>query len=95
MPVQLKTQNDYLLTEVSVELPPDRQKQAETLSELDYLMRVSKGSGKIIAVYSDGGLYGINIEQRTKIRGAVADRVREAVGVANKVVGAESNGHHQ
>jgi hypothetical protein len=92
--MELKTQNDYLFTEVSVELPTDRQAQAKLLSELDYLMRVSKGSGKIIAVYSDGGLYGINIEQRTKVRGAVADKVREAVGVANRVVGAETNGYH-
>lgn len=91
MPVQLKTQNDYLLTEVSIELPLDKAEQAKTLGELDFLMRTSRGTGKIIAVYSDGGMYGINVEQKTKIRGAVADRVRQVVGVDTK----EINGHYK
>jgi hypothetical protein len=90
MGVKLKRQNDYLLTEVAIDLPPDREGQALALGELDTLMRVSKGTGKVIVTYSDGGLNGINVEQKTKIHGAAADRVREAVGVRSEVV----NGYH-
>jgi hypothetical protein len=79
MPVTIKTQRDYLTTEVSVDLPCD-------LNDLDYLMRTSRGTGKIVAVYSEGGLLGINIEQKTKVRGPVADEVRKLVGVETKEI---------
>jgi hypothetical protein len=84
MPVKVKTQHDYLLTEFSVDLPCD-------LNDLDYLMRTSRGTGKIVAVYSEGGLLGINVEQKSKVRVGVADKVREIVGVATQ----EINGHHK
>jgi hypothetical protein len=84
MAIRIKTQNDYLLTEVSIDLPCDP-------NELDYLMRTSRGTGKIVAVYSEGGLLGINVEQKTKIRAGVADKVREIVGVDTR----EINGHHK
>jgi hypothetical protein len=79
MAVKLKTQHDYLLTEVSVELPCE-------LNDLDYLMRTSRGTGKIVALYNEGGLLGVNIEQRTKVRGPIADKVREVVGVETKEI---------
>ena len=82
MAIKIKTQTDYLLTEVSIDLPCN-------LSDLDFLMKASRGSGKIVATYNEGGLLGINIEQRTKVRAAVADKVREVVGVETK----EINGH--
>jgi hypothetical protein len=84
MAIRIKTQRDYLLTEVSVELPCD-------LNALDYLMRSSHGTGKIVAVYSDGGLLGVNIEQKTKIRENVSDQVRELIGVETR----EINGHYR
>jgi hypothetical protein len=71
-----------LLTEVSIELPCN-------LNDLDSLMKASRGTGKIVAVYQQGGVVGVNVEQKTKIRGATADRVREMVGVIDK----ELNGH--
>ena len=91
MPVSIKTQHDYLLTEVNVDLPADRAEHAKTLGELDYLMKASHGTGKIVAVYSQGALLGINVEQKTKIRGEAADKVRELVGVVDK----EINGYHK
>jgi hypothetical protein len=91
MPVKLKRQNDYLLTEVAIDLPPDREGQARMLGELDTLMRVSRGTGKVIVTYADGGLNGINVEQRTKVQGGAADKVREVVGVETK----EINGHYR
>lgn len=82
MAVRIKTQTDYLLTECSIELPCE-------LNDIDFLLRATRGTGKIVAVYNEGGLLGINVEQKTKIRGAVADKVREVVGVETK----ELNGH--
>jgi len=86
MAVKIKTQHDYLLTEVSVDLPCD-------LNALDNLMRISRGTGKIVAVYSEGGLLGINVEQKTKVRAGVSDKVREVVGVESKEING-ANGYH-
>jgi hypothetical protein len=79
MTVKIKTQNDYLLTEVSLELPCD-------LREVDTLMRALRATGKVVASYGDGGLYGVNVEQKTKVRESVADKVREIMGVETKEI---------
>jgi hypothetical protein len=91
MAIKLQTQNDYLLTEVVIDIPPDRVEQNKLLGEIDALMRASHGTGKVVAQYSSGGLNGINVEQRSKIRGAVADRVRDLVGIET----VEVNGYHK
>jgi len=92
MAIKLQTQNDYLLTEVVIDIPPDRTEQNKLLSEIDALMRASRGTGKVVAQYSSGGLNGINVEQRSKIRGAVADRVRDLVGIESVEI---NNGYHK
>jgi hypothetical protein len=79
MAVKIKTQRDYLVTEVSMELPVD-------LNALDSLMKVSRATGKIVAVYTDGGVNGVNVEQRAKISAKVAEKVRELVGVETEVI---------
>jgi hypothetical protein len=84
MPIKIMAQRDYLLTEVSIELPCD-------LGELEDLMKASRGTGKIVALYQQGGTTGINLEQKTKIRDSVADKVRELVGVETK----EFNGNEK
>jgi len=84
MAIRVKTQRDYLLTEVSIDLPCD-------LNDLDYLMRTSRATGKIVAQYSEGGLLGINLEQKTKMRDGVSDKVRELIGVTSR----EFNGSHR
>ncbi len=76
MAVKIKTQKDYLVTEVSLEPPYD-------LNDIDYLMRASHGTGKIVAVYSDGGVVGINVEQKTRVPESVSQKVRDTVGVGN------------
>ena len=80
----MKTQKDYLVTEAAMELPCD-------LSNLDYLMKTSRATGKIVAVYCDGGVIGINVEQRTKIAEPTSQKVRDLVGVDDQ----EINGHHK
>jgi hypothetical protein len=77
MPVKIKTQKDYLLTEVNIELPAD-------LAALDAIMKATKATGKIVAVYNQGGVLGVNIEQRTKATDADAVKVRDILGVETK-----------
>lgn len=84
MAIRIKSQTDYLLTEANIELPCD-------LAELDYLMKRMKGSGKIVALYQGGGLYGVNIEQKTKIRDNMSDEVRDMIGIMSR----ELNGDHR
>jgi len=77
MAIKLKVQKDYLLTEASAELPTD-------LNELDSEMRKTKATGKIVAVYSNGGLLGVNIEQKTRATEEESNKMRKAVGVSNR-----------
>jgi hypothetical protein len=77
MAVTVKTQKDHLLTEVSIALPTD-------LNSLDSLMRSSKATGKIVAVYNQGGMLGVNIEQKTHVSEALSEEVRKIVGVGTR-----------
>jgi hypothetical protein len=79
MAIKIQSQKDYLLTEACIDVPCD-------LNDLDCLMRTMKATGKITATYSGGGLYGVSLEQKTRIRESVADEVREIVGVKTKEV---------
>jgi hypothetical protein len=74
MTIKIISQKDYLVTEVNIALPSD-------LNELDTVMKAARGTGRIVATYQQGGVYGINLEQRTRIREGVADQVRKLVGV--------------
>jgi hypothetical protein len=82
MAIEVKSQKDYLLTEVNIKLPCD-------LNNLDILMRSIRGTGKIVALYNQGGLVGVSVEQKAGIVESVSDQVRELVGVDTK----EINGH--
>ena len=77
MAVKVKTQKDHLLTEVSIALPTD-------LNALDILMRSSKATGKIVAVYNQGGMLGVNIEQKQHISEQDSEKVRGIVGVKTR-----------
>jgi hypothetical protein len=79
MPTKIKTQKDYLVTEVQMSLPCD-------LNELGHLFKATRATGRIVAVYCDGGVIGINVEQRTKVGEPVSQRVRDLVGVSNKEI---------
>jgi hypothetical protein len=77
MTVELKIQKDYLLTEGSAKLPTDLNEWAEK-------MKKTKATGKIVAVFSDGGLTGVNIEQKTRATEAEATKMRVTVGVKDE-----------
>lgn len=77
MPINIKTQKDCLLTEATLESDTD-------LNALDQLMRSSKATGKIVAVYNQGGRLGVNIEQKTRVSGSVSQEVRNILGVGTR-----------
>lgn len=77
MATKVKTQKDYLLTEVSIELPAD-------LAELDAIMKSTKATGKIVILYNQGGVLGINLEQKTKATDSNSVKVREILGIDTK-----------
>lgn len=74
MPIKVKTQRDSLTTEISLELPVN-------LSELDQLMKTIKATGKIVVVYNQGGVLGINVEQKKKASDVQSVKVRDLLGV--------------
>ena len=79
MPINIKSQVDYLLTEVSLD-------QTSNLADLDQIMRSTKATGKIIVSYSQGGLNGINIEQKARIKANVSDEVRQLIGIDTREI---------
>ena len=74
MAIRIKSQKDYLLTEVCIEPPVN-------LAEIDDLMKRSRGTGKLVVQYNGGGVLGVNVEQRSKIPLAISDKVRGLIGV--------------
>jgi hypothetical protein len=77
MTVELAVQKDYLLTEGSAKLPTDLNEWAEK-------MRKTKATGKIVAVFTNGGLSGVNIEQKTKATETESAKMRKTVGVKDE-----------
>jgi hypothetical protein len=77
MTIKVKTQRDYLLTEASISTDVN-------LSDLDALMKSMKATGKIVVVYNQGGILGINVEQKTKASEGNSEKVRDILGVGTK-----------
>lgn len=80
MPINIKTQKDYLITDVSLD------PVGTDLNSLDALMRASKATGKIVAVYNQGGLMNINLDQKSHIAERLSDQVRTLLGVGTKEI---------
>lgn len=80
MPVKIKVQKDYYLTEVSVALPT-------TVSEVDQLLKATKTNGRMVVLYNGGAVQGINVEQRTKVPDTEkSDGIRDALGIVQKEI---------
>jgi hypothetical protein len=79
MAIKIKVQRDYLLTEASVEL-------AANVSEVDEILRASKTNGKMIVLYNQGSVQGINVEQRTKVSESKSAEIRALLDVEDKVL---------
>ena len=80
MPINIKTQKDYLITDVSLD------PVGTDLNSLDALMRASKATGKIVAVYNQGGLMNINLDQKSHIAEKFTEQVRNILGVGTKEI---------
>ena len=79
MPTKVKAQKDYLLTEVTIELPAN-------VAELDGIMRARKASGKLVVLYQDGGIVGVNVEQKKKATESESVKVRDLLKVDTKTL---------
>lgn len=77
MEIKAKVQRDYLLTEASISLPAD-------ITKLDEILKASKTNGKLIVLYNQGAVQGVNIEQRTKVPESKAEGIRSALEVKDK-----------
>jgi hypothetical protein len=74
MPTKVKTQKDYLLTEVTIELPA-------SVAELDAIMKATKASAKVTVLYNEGSILGINVEQKKKASDLNSGKMRDLLGV--------------
>jgi hypothetical protein len=77
MAVKVTVQKDYLRTEASIS-------PQTPVSEVDELLKATKTNGKLVVLYNEGHIQGINIEQNTKLTGTKSDEVRAIVAVADK-----------
>jgi hypothetical protein len=76
MAVKIKVQKDYLRTEASISLPSQ-------VSEVDELLRLTKTNGKMVILYNNGFIQGINIEQNEKLTESKSAEVRALLNVAD------------
>jgi hypothetical protein len=74
MAIKIKVQRDFLRTEASVELPAD-------VSQVDELLKATKTNGKMVVLYNQGFIQGINIEQNEKLSEAKSSKVRTLLDV--------------
>jgi hypothetical protein len=77
MAINIKSQKDSLTTEVAIAMPTD-------LNSLDQLMRSSKATGKIVAVYNQGGMMGVSVEQKQHMSEKESGEVRNILGVGTR-----------
>ncbi len=77
MAIKIKVQRDYLLTEATVALPAD-------VSQVDEILKATKANGKMVVLYNDGFIQGINIEQRTKMTEAKAEKTRNLLNIEDE-----------
>ena len=79
MAISAKVQKDYLLTEARIALPAD-------VAQVHEILRATKTSGKLVILYNDGFVQGINVEQRTKLNEAKSAEIRTLLAVEDKLL---------
>ena len=77
MAIKIKAQKDVLRTEASIELPAD-------VSQVDELLRATKTNGKMVVLYNQGYVQGINLEQNTKVPAGKSEEIRKILSVETK-----------
>jgi hypothetical protein len=76
MAIKVTVQKDFLRTESSVSLPAD-------VAEVDQKLRSARTNGKLVILYNNGHIQGINIEQNSKMSEAQSTETRVRLGVAD------------
>ena len=79
MAIKIKVQKDYYRTEVSIDLPSN-------VSELDEVLRATKTNGKMVVLYNQGVIQGINVEQNTKIAESATAQIKDLLGIGEKII---------
>jgi len=79
MSVKAKIQKDFLLTEANLELPVN-------LSEVDEMLKRTKSTSRVVALYNQGVLASVNLEQRTKMSDKKSEQVRDLLSVDDEAV---------
>lgn len=79
MAIEIKVQRDFLRTEASITLPAN-------VSDVDEIMRATKTNGKMVVLYNQGYVQGINIEQNSRISEAKSEEIRQILNVDTKEI---------
>jgi len=79
MAMKIKVQKDYYQTEVSLDLPAD-------VAKVDQLLKLTRTNGKMVVLYNQGSIQGINIEPRTKISETQANEIRPLLQIGEKLL---------
>lgn len=77
--LRIKTQTDYYVTEVTFEAPVD-------LGEVETIIRRSKSNSKIVAIYNNGGVIGVSVEQKRRIPEDQRVSMREMIGLNSVII---------
>ena len=70
---RIAARKHYFVSFASIELPAD-------ISEIDEWMRAARITGKLTVLYNQGGVYGIILERRTRVRQADDDLIHALLG---------------
>ena len=79
MALKIKTQTDYLVTEVTFQAPVD-------LNEVQQLVKETKSNAELTGMYNMGGALGVSLRQRTRVPAEVSEEVRRLIGVKDRAV---------
>lgn len=75
--MKIKVQRDYLLTEFTIEA---------SVSEIDEILKSARTKAKMVTIYNNGSVQGINIEQKTQLTESQSTTIRDIIGVESKEI---------
>lgn len=76
MAIKINVQKDFLRTEASISLPA-------SVADVDDLLRATKTNGKMIVLYNQGFIQGINVEQNTKLSDKKSVEIRAMLDISD------------
>lgn len=77
MTIKIKVQKDIFRTEVSVD-------PSASVAQVDELLKATKTNGKLVVLYNQGFVQGINVEQNSKVSDLASSEVRKILGIEDK-----------